>query len=140
MCSQKTNRPPTLRLRWKWPIDQVMPRIAMRSLRARFHRETAGQDLIEYALLAGTIAAGVALGISLLGTAIQERYAAIGAQMESGAPAAAGGGPSPAGGGGDAAAASAGSGGGDGGGGTPSGNNGNHAGGGNNGNGRGNGS
>jgi pilus assembly protein Flp/PilA len=50
----------------------------MKSLFSRFVREEQGQDLIEYALLAGLISLVSMAGISALGTAINDKYAVIG--------------------------------------------------------------
>ncbi len=50
----------------------------MKSLIVRFVREDAGQDLIEYALLAGLISLASVLAITALGTAIQGKYTAVG--------------------------------------------------------------
>jgi pilus assembly protein Flp/PilA len=50
----------------------------MRSLFNRFVREEEGQDLIEYALLAGLISIASIIAITSLGTAIQGKYADVG--------------------------------------------------------------
>jgi Flp pilus assembly pilin Flp len=116
---------------------------SVQTLVTRVRRDTSGQDLLEYALLAATLALGAMTVVSALGGVIQGRYAAIASQMDATATTAssgdsesegaggsgagnAGGNPAPS------AAAAGGAGG--------AGDNGNHAGGGNNGNGRGNGS
>jgi pilus assembly protein Flp/PilA len=50
----------------------------MRSLFNRFVREEEGQDLIEYALLAGLISIASITAITTLGTAIQGKYDGVG--------------------------------------------------------------
>ncbi len=50
----------------------------MKNLIVRFVREDAGQDLIEYALLAGLISLASVLAITALGTAIQGKFTAVG--------------------------------------------------------------
>ena len=50
----------------------------MKGMFNRFVREDEGQDLIEYALLAGLISLVSMVGISALGTAINDKYAVIG--------------------------------------------------------------
>jgi pilus assembly protein Flp/PilA len=50
----------------------------MTSLLNRFVREEEGQDLIEYALLAGLISIASILAITGLGTAIQGKYTDVG--------------------------------------------------------------
>jgi len=50
----------------------------MRSLFNRFVREEEGQDLIEYALLAGLISIASIIAITSLGTAIQGKYNDVG--------------------------------------------------------------
>ena len=49
----------------------------MKSLFARFIRETEGQDLIEYALLAATIALGVTTAMGLVRGALQNQFNTI---------------------------------------------------------------
>jgi Flp pilus assembly pilin Flp len=51
----------------------------MKQLVVRFVREDAGQDLIEYVLLASFIAAGVIAGATFLGTSLNNWYTSIGA-------------------------------------------------------------
>jgi Flp pilus assembly pilin Flp len=51
----------------------------MKQLVVRFVREDAGQDLIEYVLLASFIAAGVIAGATFLGTSLNDWYTAVGA-------------------------------------------------------------
>jgi pilus assembly protein Flp/PilA len=46
----------------------------MKSLAVRFAHEDAGQDLIEYALLAGLISIASILAITSLGTAISTHF------------------------------------------------------------------
>ena len=50
----------------------------MKNLLNRFVREDAGQDLIEYALLAGLISLASVVAITALGTAIQNKFTAVG--------------------------------------------------------------
>ena len=50
----------------------------MKSLFNRFVREEQGQDLIEYALLAGLISLASVAAITALGTAIQNKFTAVG--------------------------------------------------------------
>ena len=53
----------------------------MKNLFNRFVREEQGQDLIEYALLAGLISLASVLAITALGTAIQNKFTAVGAAV-----------------------------------------------------------
>jgi pilus assembly protein Flp/PilA len=53
----------------------------MKILFNRFVREEQGQDLIEYALLAGLISVASILAITALGTAIQGKFADVGAAV-----------------------------------------------------------
>jgi len=53
----------------------------MKNLFNRFVREEQGQDLIEYALLAGLISLASVLAITALGTAIQGKFTAVGAAV-----------------------------------------------------------
>lgn len=46
----------------------------MKALLARFVREEEGQDLIEYALLAGFISLAALVGIQAVGTALNTGY------------------------------------------------------------------
>jgi pilus assembly protein Flp/PilA len=50
----------------------------MKNLFNRFVREEQGQDLIEYALLAGLISLASVLAITALGTAIQNKFTQVG--------------------------------------------------------------
>jgi pilus assembly protein Flp/PilA len=50
----------------------------MKSLIVRFVREDGGQDLIEYALLAGLISIASIVAITALGTAISGHYTTVG--------------------------------------------------------------
>ena len=50
----------------------------MKNLFNRFVREEQGQDLIEYALLAGLISLASVVAITALGTAIQGKMTAVG--------------------------------------------------------------
>ncbi len=49
----------------------------MKKLFSRLVRETEGQDLIEYALLAATIALGVTTAMGLVKTALNNQFSAI---------------------------------------------------------------
>jgi pilus assembly protein Flp/PilA len=49
----------------------------MKNLFNRFVAEDNGQDLIEYALLAGLISLASVTAIGLLGTAIQTKFGAV---------------------------------------------------------------
>jgi pilus assembly protein Flp/PilA len=53
----------------------------MKNLFNRFVREEQGQDLIEYALLAGLISLASVVAIGLLGTAIQGKFNGVGAAV-----------------------------------------------------------
>ena len=57
---------------------QVEKEDTMKNLIVRFVREDAGQDLIEYTLLAGLISLASVLAITALGTAIQGKFTAVG--------------------------------------------------------------
>ena len=48
---------------------------------ARFLREEAGQDLIEYALLGSFVALAAIAGASFLGTALQNWYSNLGSDV-----------------------------------------------------------
>jgi len=50
----------------------------MKNLFNRFVREEQGQDLIEYALLAGLISLASVIAITALGTAIQTKFTGVG--------------------------------------------------------------
>ena len=50
----------------------------MKTLLSRLVHEEQGQDLIEYALLAGLISLASVLAISALGTAIQGKFTEVG--------------------------------------------------------------
>ena len=50
----------------------------MKNLFNRFVREEQGQDLIEYALLAGLISLASVIAITALGTAIQNKFTQVG--------------------------------------------------------------
>ena len=50
----------------------------MKHLIVRLVREDAGQDLIEYALLAGLISLASVVAITALGTAIQGKFTQVG--------------------------------------------------------------
>ena len=53
----------------------------MKNLFNRFVREEQGQDLIEYALLAGLISLASVVAITALGTAIQGKFTTVGAAV-----------------------------------------------------------
>jgi pilus assembly protein Flp/PilA len=53
----------------------------MKNLFNRFVREEQGQDLIEYALLAGLISLGSIVGITLIGTNLLAKFNQIGASV-----------------------------------------------------------
>ena len=121
---------------------------ALPPLLARFRRESSGQDLIEYALLAAMIVLAAVFSLNTLSAAIRGRYTTVASQLDSGTAAPPGGSASstgysetPSGSASGTSTPSAASG--DSGGlsstsNSNSGNSGNHFGGGNNGNGRGN--
>jgi len=53
----------------------------MKNLIVRFVREDAGQDLIEYALLAGLISLASIAAITTLGTALSGKFSDVGAKV-----------------------------------------------------------
>jgi pilus assembly protein Flp/PilA len=53
----------------------------MKNLFNRFVREEQGQDLIEYALLAGLISLGSIAGITLIGTNLLAKFNQVGASV-----------------------------------------------------------
>ena len=53
----------------------------MKNLFNRFVSEDNGQDLIEYALLAGLISLGSIIGITAVGTALAAKYTQLGAAV-----------------------------------------------------------
>jgi Flp pilus assembly pilin Flp len=55
----------------------------MKSVFVRFVREDAGQDLIEYALLAGFISLVAVVAITNIGIAVNEVYEEVETQVES---------------------------------------------------------
>jgi Flp pilus assembly pilin Flp len=55
----------------------------MQTIFARFIHETDGQDLIEYALLAGTIALGVTTAMGLVRGALQNQFNTIATSLGS---------------------------------------------------------
>ena len=55
----------------------------MKSLFNRIVREEQGQDLIEYALLAGLISLASVVAITTLGTAIQGKFTSVGTAVTS---------------------------------------------------------
>ncbi len=56
----------------------------MKKLFTRLVRETEGQDLIEYALLAATIALGVTVAMQAVRTALQTQFTSIGTSITGG--------------------------------------------------------
>jgi pilus assembly protein Flp/PilA len=56
----------------------------MKTAALAFVRETEGQDLIEYALLAATIGLGVVLAMQGLRNAISAQFASVGSQLSGG--------------------------------------------------------
>ena len=56
----------------------------MKNLIARFVREEAGQDLIEYAFLAVFIALAVTAGLQAVATGVNTQMSNIGTQVSSG--------------------------------------------------------
>jgi Flp pilus assembly pilin Flp len=56
----------------------------MKKLFTRLVRETEGQDLIEYALLAATIALGVTVAMQAVRTALQTQFTSIGTSITAG--------------------------------------------------------
>jgi Flp pilus assembly pilin Flp len=57
---------------------------SMKTLFARFVRESDGQDLIEYALLAGTIALGVTAAMMLIRDNLNSKFSEIGNSISAG--------------------------------------------------------
>ena len=53
----------------------------MKNLFNRFVREEQGQDLIEYALLAGLISLVAIVGITATGTAVAAKFVTVGASV-----------------------------------------------------------
>ncbi len=56
----------------------------MKTLLKRLVRETEGQDLIEYALLAATIALGVTAAMGAVKTALNTEFTSIGTSITGG--------------------------------------------------------
>ena len=56
----------------------------MKTLLKRFVRETSGQDLIEYALLAAVIALGAMAGMLYVQSAINSEFTSVGNTITSG--------------------------------------------------------
>ena len=54
----------------------------MKNLIARFVREEEGQDLIEYALLAGFISLAVVAAVTQVGTSLNTLYGAVQTQVD----------------------------------------------------------
>jgi pilus assembly protein Flp/PilA len=57
----------------------------MKNLIARFIREEEGQDLIEYALLAGFIALALITAVTAVGTRLNDLYTAVSTRVPNGA-------------------------------------------------------
>jgi pilus assembly protein Flp/PilA len=57
----------------------------MKNLIARFVREEEGQDLIEYALLAGFISLVVVGGVTLVGTSLTTLYTNVSTEVDTAA-------------------------------------------------------
>ncbi len=55
----------------------------MKNLFNRFVREEQGQDLIEYAFLAGFISLAATVGITALGTALNGKFNVLGTSVTS---------------------------------------------------------
>ena len=53
----------------------------MKNLFNRFVREEQGQDLIEYALLAGLISLASVIAITAVGTALKGKFTQVGASV-----------------------------------------------------------
>jgi pilus assembly protein Flp/PilA len=53
----------------------------MKNLFNRFVREEQGQDLIEYALLAGLISLASIVGITAVGTALSNKFTTVGTSV-----------------------------------------------------------
>jgi pilus assembly protein Flp/PilA len=53
----------------------------MQTLFSRFLHDDRGQDLIEYALLAGLISIGSIVGITLVGTSLLTHFNTVGASV-----------------------------------------------------------
>jgi pilus assembly protein Flp/PilA len=64
----------------------ITRRVAMKNLFNRFVREEQGQDLIEYALLAGLISLASVLAITSLGSAIRGHFTAAGVAVVAATP------------------------------------------------------
>jgi pilus assembly protein Flp/PilA len=62
-------------------VQPTVGREEMKNLIARFVREEEGQDLVEYALLIVFIALACIVGMSALGTAINQTYGSIGSSL-----------------------------------------------------------
>ena len=56
----------------------------MKALLAKFVKDSDGQDLIEYALLAATIALGVLAGMQAVQSALNQKFTDIGNSITSG--------------------------------------------------------
>ena len=54
----------------------------MKNLVVRFVREDAGQDLIEYALLAAGISLAAVVAIYAVGTAVDKKFDAVETQLD----------------------------------------------------------
>ena len=56
----------------------------MKALLMKLLRDTEGQDLIEYALLAATIALGAVAAMQVVRSALQTEFSSIGSSITSG--------------------------------------------------------
>ena len=56
----------------------------MKKFCRRFINDTEGQDLVEYALLAATIALGTIAGMTLIRNAVNSEFSTIGSSLGSG--------------------------------------------------------
>jgi pilus assembly protein Flp/PilA len=65
-------------------IIQERKRKSMKNLMARFIREDEGQDLIEYAFLAVFIALVVTAGLTLVGSAVNNKMSTIASSVTNG--------------------------------------------------------
>ncbi|MFB3920625.1 MAG: Flp family type IVb pilin [Terriglobia bacterium] len=61
----------------------MKPLTTWKTFRDEFIRDEAGQDLIEYALIAALIALAATVGMSGVATAINEAFSSIGAKLKS---------------------------------------------------------
>jgi Flp pilus assembly pilin Flp len=66
-----------------WP-SRVIKEFEMKSLLTRFVQETDGQDLIEYALLAATIAIALTAAMGVVKTALNAEFGTIATAVTAG--------------------------------------------------------